>query len=81
MIVSQGLPEITAVQDVYDSENNFYKIVINGKNFESELSGKNPIFTSDDGKVVHTLNQSSATETYLEYRVEGLTPQQEIDKN
>jgi hypothetical protein len=36
MIVSEGLPEITEVQDVYDSENNFYKIVINGTNFKSE---------------------------------------------
>lgn len=81
MIVSKDLPEITGVQDVYDSENNFYKLVINGNNFESEQNGKNPVFTSDNGKIIHTLNQSSATETYLEYRVEGLTQEQEINKN
>lgn len=77
MIVSQGLPEISAVQDVYDSENNFYKIVINGTNFESEQNGQNPIYTSANGKIVHKLIQSS--ETYLEYRVEGLTQDQELD--
>jgi hypothetical protein len=61
MIVLEGLPEITAVKDVYDSENNFYKIVIDGTNFDSEQNGKDPIFTSDDGKIVHTLIQSSET--------------------
>ena len=71
MIKSEGLPEISEITDAYDKEGGFYKIVINGTNFKQKENGTSPIFTSDNGKIVHT--PLSSSDTYLEYRVEGVS--------